>query len=71
MKLSRQWQPIETAPKDGRKMKLLIPYAPEMYSEAECTDVGRWDSKSGENGCFRFDGDDGPDDIQPTHWAPL
>ena len=22
------------------------------------------------DGCFRFDGEDGPHDIQPTHWMP-
>lgn len=62
------WQPIETAPKDGTPIKLLIPYSPEIFPESDCTDRGFW---SAEDSCFRFDGDDGPDDIQPTHWMPL
>jgi hypothetical protein len=62
------WQPIETARKDGTWIKLLIPYNPEKYSEADCTDEGCWDKQ---DICFRFVGDDGPDDIQPTHWMPL
>ena len=61
------WRPIETAPRDGSRIVLLIPYAREKFSEAECTDEGCWDA---DDKCFRFDGDDGPDDIQPTHWRP-
>ena len=66
------WRPIETAPKDVR-IKLLIPYDRELFSEGECTDFGQWETDSTAHrngGYFRFDGDDGPDDIQPTHWAP-
>lgn len=65
---SSDWHPIETAPRDGMRIKLLIPYSRAHFSEAECTDQGAWVD---EERCFRFDGDDGPDDIQPTHWAPL
>lgn len=61
---ARKWWPIETAPKDMR-ITLLIPYSPHLYSEEDCTDKGEW---SEEHQCFRFDGDDGPNDIQPTHW---
>lgn len=81
------WQPIETAPKDGSRVKLLIPYKREKFSEAQCTDEGYWQSLESWNpdpwlldgtdipqwgidagGCWRFDGDDGGFDIQPTHW---
>lgn len=85
------WQPIETAPKDGTWVKLLIPYCREKFTEDECTDEGYWDADvvnhawgdrkidpewrklrpSGRKGCWRFDGDDGAFDIQPTHWKPL
>lgn len=61
------WQPIKTAPKD-RRIQLLIPYDRSKFSEAECTDQGCWDPHAG---CFRFDGDDGPGDIQPTHWREV
>lgn len=76
-----EWQPISTAPKDGTRVKLLIPYDRDRFSEAECTDEGRWskdeydfDFETQElvaRGCWRFDGDDGPFDLQPTHWMPL
>ncbi len=62
------WQPIESAPKDGGSVLLYIPYSPEKFPPEECADVGRWND---EDGCFRFNGDDGPDDIQPTAWMPL
>jgi len=62
------WRPISTAPRDGRQVKLLIPYDREIASEEECTDKGYWCRK---DRCWRFTGDDGPDDIQPTHWMPL
>ena len=78
------WKPIETGPKDGRRVKLLIPYNPSLYSESECTDEGYWQpgAKASigmgvpqwgveDGGCWRFDGDDGAYDIQPTHWKPI
>lgn len=73
------WLPIESAPKDGRRVRLLIPYDTVKFNEAECTDEGYWDSlavwkgfgEPVEVGCWRFDGEDGAFDIQPTHWQPL
>ncbi|MGC8534889.1 MAG: hypothetical protein ACP5QR_05075 [Rhizomicrobium sp.] len=79
------WQPIATAPKDGSLITLLIPYAGSGLSEARCTDKGHWEPLSPDDklyphltpqwaleagGCWRFEGDDGPFDIQPTHWKP-
>jgi hypothetical protein len=88
-KEDESWRPIETAPKDGSRIALLIPYRREKLSEAECTDEGYWDAEVERlhwgdrktdpdwkklrpvaKGCFRFDGDDGPFDMQPTHWRP-
>jgi hypothetical protein len=65
------WQPIETAPKQPRAagwsrgplVWLLIPYSPNPEP-----DVGWW---SEGYDCFRFTGEDGPNDIQPIAWAPL
>lgn len=72
------WLPISSAPKDGMIIELLIPCNRDIFSEKQCTDVGYWDKNAGsghprltENGCFRFNGDDGAFDIQPTHWRPL
>lgn len=85
-----EWQKIETAPKDGSRVKLLIPYSREKFSEPQCTDEGYWQALESWNsdpsmladfnipqwgidagGCWRFNGDDGGFDIQPTHWQPL
>jgi hypothetical protein len=83
-----EWQPIETAPRDGTRIQLLIPYDRDKFTEAQCTDEGYWDADVEhdvnrrqpdgtwklvviERGCFRFDGDDGAFDIQPTHWRPI
>lgn len=49
------------APRDGRRMSLLIPYSPRPQ-----WDVGYWCDK---DECFRYDGDDGPNDIQPIKWT--
>jgi hypothetical protein len=65
-----KWQPILTGPKAPRAagwtagplVYLLIPYDQPDW------DVGFWDARER---CWRFTGEDGPDDIQPTHWAPL
>ena len=59
------WRDIATAPRDGTRVLLLIPYT---HPEA---DIGMWKGDHGLDGCFRFSGDDGPDDINPTHWMPL
>lgn len=78
----QSWLPIDSAPRDGSRVELLIPYSRELFSEAECTDEGSWDAEaewpyppnSRENplrGCWRFDGDDGAFDIQPEYWRPL
>jgi len=83
----KSWRPIESAPRDGSRIALLIPYSKEKFSEADCTDEGFWQPLSlgakasigmgipqwgvDGGGCWRFDGDDGGFDIQPTHWRPL
>jgi len=81
------WRPIETAPQDGTRVDLLIPYCRDRFTEAQCTDKGFWEPLQGYDradiawvfrqwgidagGCWRFDGDDGGFDIQPTHWRPV
>lgn len=64
------WKPIETGPRSpveegwsrGPLVWLLIPYT------NPAADVGYWCLRSQ---CWRHVGDDGPDDIQPTHWQEL
>jgi len=64
-----EWQPIETAPKDGRRILL--------GREGWC-EVGRWalDYECRQNadpGAWSDDHDYGgpEDDSWPTHWTPL
>lgn len=72
----RKWFTMDSAPKDGTRVALWIPYT--ANTEATCADEGYWDPEAGANhpripekGCWRFDGDDGPFDIQPTAWRPI
>lgn len=67
-----EWQPIETAPKDG---------TPILLARKEYIDIGLWDHthicrQGAAPGSWMsgFDGSgpDGPeDDYWPTHWMPL
>jgi hypothetical protein len=67
-----EWRSIETGPHDGTYVRLFIPYQYAISKPWTCEDVGRWEADEGEGGgCWRFSGDDGPDDIQPIAWAPL
>ena len=63
-----EWQPIETAPKDGTPLLL----ASRSDVGPNYTAVGVWDCDSAEEGgqCWRdriFDADQ----LAPTHWMPL
>lgn len=68
------WEKITSAPRDGSRITLWIPYT--SNTEATCLDHGHWDAdvemslgrRTKMKGCWRFDGDDGAFDIQPTHW---
>jgi hypothetical protein len=57
------WQPIETAPKDGTRVRLLCPEGEDTgsyddYTEREWASIpGEWSTDFG-NG-------------EPTHWMPL
>lgn len=82
---SRPWFTMDSAPLDGSKIELWIPYT--VGTEEICSDVGYWDANAEhrtnargsdgkfvfttiDKGCFRFSGDDGVFDIQPTAWRP-
>jgi hypothetical protein len=54
------WQPIETAPKDGTKIDL---WHKDGYRVADC----RWDIKTK----LWFTDGPFPDDSDVTHWMPL
>lgn len=76
----RRWLTINSAPRDGSRIELYIPYDRSRFTEEQCTDQGYWDANATdvdqdgnvvERGCFRFDGDDGSFDMQPTAWRAL
>lgn len=74
----REWQPIETAPRDGTDVhviskKWLIPvpahyvsheYLKEAYGNADYLETGWYPSMA-----FLFDLPE--ETIEPTHWMPL
>lgn len=53
---------LEGFPTDGTVIELWIPLTTELRA------FGFWSSKWS---CFRYLGDDGPQDIQPHRWAPI
>ena len=55
------WQPIETAPRDGTEI-LVIESAGGCY-------VANWQSLDG--WVWAYDNMDGPTCTNPTHWMPL
>lgn len=60
-----EWQPIETAPKDGDHILLFIPgYGYEVYTGA----VHAGSICYLDNGC---DFEPEAEDHYPTHWMPL
>jgi hypothetical protein len=57
-----EWQPIETAPKDGTELLLYGPFVP---TGGTYMDIGRWTDYA--DGFWDWSADDS----QPTHWMPL
>ena len=62
------WQPIETAPKDGTRILAYWPadsfYAHEMQCET-------WFGQSLGRDCWQSPYEDADDSTSPTHWMPL
>ncbi len=65
-----EWQPIETAPKDGTRILLYFPVLPKHYDQQSKISVGLsvnrgwWVTALGAGGLY--DGE-----TRPTHWTPL
>ena len=61
-----QWQPIETAPKDGTVVILFVPCWDEVVTAWYCKATGLWpsDEPFSESGEACNVG-------MPTHWMPL
>jgi hypothetical protein len=68
------WQPIETAPKDGTRVLLVV--RPEGYGPVVCGGCFmvrrsyRFDQIQSESARWEFDLNYGGDD-RPSHWMPL
>lgn len=59
------WQPIETAPKDGTEF--LAFYPPGDYEDEDGTfDISWWDNTSTRERGFLMIGG-----VEPSHWMPL
>lgn len=62
------WQPIETAPRNGTRV---------LLGRVGCVEPGAWDPtyrcrRDAAPGAWRGDDGGGPeDDTWPTHWMPL
>jgi hypothetical protein len=69
------WQPIETAPKDGREV--LLRCGSRVGAAMWCTWPSRYDNdrsileEAGEAWSVGLDGDTWDEDKAPTHWMPL
>lgn len=61
-----EWQPIETAPKDGTWVWAFWPVQATEYQQR----ATRW-LKGATDGPFWIDAEDWIDWTQPTHWRPL
>lgn len=65
-----EWQPIETAPKDGTSILAFMPDAAEQFRimPIEMLDFNDGDGPQ----WWQADVDDGhPLEVTPTHWMPL
>jgi len=58
-----EWQPIETAPKDGRR---ILVYRPGKHKYST-VDIDFWQVNRAPLNCWWHS----PSDGQPTHWMPL
>lgn len=63
-----EWQPIETAPKDGTQV-LLIRWVPDTRRHG-WMDIDRWATKEEGRGWVGF-GSFNPEFWPATHWMPL
>ncbi len=73
--MSKNWQPIETAPKDGTRILLYFP----VFGEAPHQEFGRWEVQAFNNKPNPYWSGDGEAvygvkwyrSFPPSHWMPL
>lgn len=67
-----QWQPIDTLPKDWKRILIYGVRFDELYGEDQQPDIWLCDDPIG-NGQFSVAGTSGysADVFNPTHWMPL
>jgi hypothetical protein len=63
----RQWQPIETAPRDGTNILAIVSGNHPDSGEAFTPEVVFWRIDQWWNDCWGYDSTD----YEPTHWMPL
>ena len=74
-----EWQPIETAPRDGTAILLFIPDGYTLCGLTDGVVIGHWsaadlpaDAPEHDDNWYQLNQDGGfPCDILPTHWMPL
>lgn len=67
--ISSQWQPIETAPKDGR---CILLYDPLWPGSTEGIEKAAWQIfPNHTEGQWWIDWAEMPNNMKPTHWMPL
>lgn len=64
--MAMEWQPIETAPKDGTP---ILIYAPR--DELRPVREARWFTASAWRGWWAYDGDRIVREVSVTHWMPM
>lgn len=63
--MTPNWQPIATAPRDGRKVMLAIASDPDAIETGVwAADAGRWEIARTAHGPLFLA-------VEPTHWADL
>ena len=65
--MTDEWQPIDTAPKDGT---WIWAFYPRKFRHWDQYAVARWLDTPGNNSMW-WDAAEHRDDEQPTHWRPL